>query len=145
MLWYNSNSQCAGGRTGTELDRHSGLPRLASPPPSNQIPRPQNIYYIFELIIFFLDGICMRRPLGCRETRWGFFMAPKNICTPPHPIHAGRPKQRSPGASAGRRRLLPNGGMRPTAGRHDSARRESSPLTAIRSCRCCCCFFVFKT
>ena len=23
------------------------------PPPSNQFPRPHNIYYIFELIIFF--------------------------------------------------------------------------------------------
>ena len=33
MLWYNSNSQCAGGRTGTELDRQSGMPRLASLPP----------------------------------------------------------------------------------------------------------------
>ena len=33
MLWYNSNSQCAGGRTGTELDRQAGMPRLASLPP----------------------------------------------------------------------------------------------------------------
>jgi hypothetical protein len=32
MLWYNSNSQCAGGRTGTELDRQAGMPRLASLP-----------------------------------------------------------------------------------------------------------------
>ena len=32
MLWYNSNSQCAGGRTGTELDRQAGMPRLASGP-----------------------------------------------------------------------------------------------------------------
>ena len=30
MLWYNSNSQCAGGRTGTEVDRQAGMPRLAS-------------------------------------------------------------------------------------------------------------------
>ena len=30
MLWYNSNSQCAGGRTGTELDRQAGMLRLAS-------------------------------------------------------------------------------------------------------------------
>ncbi len=33
MLWYNSNSQCSGGRTGTELDRQAGMPRLASLPP----------------------------------------------------------------------------------------------------------------
>ena len=32
MLWYNSNSQCSGGRTGTELDRQAGMPRLASLP-----------------------------------------------------------------------------------------------------------------
>ena len=31
MLWYNSNSQCAGGRTGTELDRQEGMPRLLPP------------------------------------------------------------------------------------------------------------------
>ena len=33
MLWYNSNSQCVGGRTGTELDKQVRMPRLASPPP----------------------------------------------------------------------------------------------------------------
>ena len=34
MLWYNSNSQCVGGRTGTELDKQVRMPRLASPPPN---------------------------------------------------------------------------------------------------------------
>ena len=95
MLWYNSNSQCAGGRTGTELDRQAGMPRLASLPPKlrsvkeievcTKLTLKLSYNYNLETKLAERKGILLEAKLAEREgppekKKWGVARMPSGIC-----------------------------------------------------------------